>query len=195
VFLGTQFGIAERFLGMASPDEVRWALAQHYPWLEGAYEYACTLGWPQGGSEEIFRNWNATKDDTWVTLTEHDELEPDIAREIAYRFVMAIQEQTRPPTFSETEWVEATINGTHFWERANKLDEAWLRQNLRQALDGGRSMVDSSKLDRVKRIQSIVRRPGQYIALLDGDRKFKSLVDRYELLDQSAPEIAELIGA
>jgi len=114
---------------------------------------------------------------------------------IAYVFVGAIQEQDRPPNFREAEWVEATINGTHFWERATKLDEAWLRQDLQQALDRDRSMVDSPDLSRVKRIQAVVRRQGRYIALLDGDWQFKSLVDRYELLDRSAPEIAELVGA
>jgi hypothetical protein len=40
VFVETQDGIAQRFLGVALPDTVRWRLAREYPWLEDAYAHA-----------------------------------------------------------------------------------------------------------------------------------------------------------
>lgn len=36
VFVHTSCEISRRFLGIASPDAVRWALARTYPWLESA---------------------------------------------------------------------------------------------------------------------------------------------------------------
>jgi hypothetical protein len=37
VFVEAAGGIRNRFIGIASPDAVRWALARRYPWLEFAY--------------------------------------------------------------------------------------------------------------------------------------------------------------
>jgi|SRR5215469_3045587 len=194
VFLSTQEGVADRFLGMASPGEVRWALARRYPWLEGAYAYAYASMWPQGDSGQLLRNWKANWDQSWIMLTGRGEFDSGVAREIAYIFVGAIQQHEPPPDSRKAEWVEAAIDGTLFWERATRLDEAWLRQELPQALDRERGTVDSPDLGRIKRVQAVVRRSGRYVALLDGNWQFQSLVDRYELLDRFSPEMAELVG-
>jgi hypothetical protein len=152
VFIGTQNGVTGRFLGMASPDDVRWALARRYPWLECAYAYAYT--WHVANYTDKTRQtleelstWKATGGlpRRKVMLTTGDQLEPDEERDIALKFLQKIQvhESDRPPDFNDEEWVEGTENGSPYWERATKLDEAWLRWNLSHAADRSRTLVDS----------------------------------------------------
>jgi hypothetical protein len=48
VFVETASGIRNRFVGIASPDAVRWGLARRYPWLEYAYaKVYAQIGMPQ----------------------------------------------------------------------------------------------------------------------------------------------------
>ncbi len=44
VFLGTHCNVPRSFVGIALPDEVRWALARQYPWLEETYLKVQTKG-------------------------------------------------------------------------------------------------------------------------------------------------------
>ena len=43
VFVETASGVRKRFVGLSSPDRVRWALARSYPWLESAAAAACAI--------------------------------------------------------------------------------------------------------------------------------------------------------
>jgi hypothetical protein len=56
--------------------------------------------------------------------------------------------------------------------------ESWVEESL-----------DASPRERVR---AILRRPASVIAVVDGDRRFKSLVDRLALLEQAAAQFAEV---
>jgi hypothetical protein len=43
VFVETVNNLRERYVGWAEPEKVRWAMANHYPWLERAYAAAYTF--------------------------------------------------------------------------------------------------------------------------------------------------------
>jgi hypothetical protein len=62
VFVETAAGIRNRFIGTASPEAVRWALARRYPWLEYAYaQVYAQIGMPQfDTSTGTLSEWQAS---------------------------------------------------------------------------------------------------------------------------------------
>ena len=104
VFVETQGGTRGRFLGFASTQQTRWALAHAYPWLEADYAQACaevTLPQrtPNHGVEPF-------------VVDETGRLTHGVAHQIATKFVFAVQ--VPPPTApasAASEWVRSEASG------------------------------------------------------------------------------------
>jgi hypothetical protein len=169
VFVETASGLRNRFIGTASPDSVRWALAQHYPW----YEYAFAQAYSQYGLPQFDGNTGS--------LSEYE------ASFLAQQFLAAI----RVPgpiqlPFPDLNHAPDTIdlgNGTleyAVWLGGGRIERI-LGNNLSE------SFVAMPSDKSVKEMAAaVLRQHGRFVALVDPDRTFRSLVDRSAALENLA---------
>lgn len=170
VFVETAGEIRRRFLGTASPNDVRWALARRYQWLEAAFLKACA----ETGNLEI--------------RSRHGAFEPWTATQVVNGFLREIQRDQLPDTEPE-EWV--ALGKRQLWERARWLDGARCERVLSGViLDSW--VQDSPDALAIERVRAVLRRPGPVVAVVDEARRFKSLVDRRALLEQAAARLSEV---
>ena len=165
VFVETLGHIRRRFIGMASPDAVRWALALRYPWLEQAF--ATSYG--QVGNIQIFSSSGA--------------LDTGIATQVFQNYLTNIQQSVAPTTDVE-EWVPLQSQAST-WEHAKWIDPRRLESLLRPVLNDS-WIPDDPDANSSKKSKSVLRRHGTFVAALDQDRKFRSLIDRQALLEMLA---------
>jgi hypothetical protein len=197
VFTETKSDVVGRFVGIASPDEVRWALARCYPWLEVAftfqYAYICGLKMiPMADFSKPISEWPVSDGAFQLNLSSTGGLEPADARNLVQWFVGMIQKDSLPPQANEREWVSGKDEtGKTIWERASQLNSEWLHRNLNQVIVRNTSLIDSPVMTRSQRIQHIMRLEGQFSALLTNDRQFKYLVDRGALVERATLSVIE----
>jgi hypothetical protein len=226
VFLEDLPPVHRRFVALASARQVRWALAQAYPWLEAAWLRA-------GGSiapepQPLGRQTQLIKSDTGA-------LETSLAQRVAGRFVEslqrpppampaggppgAVQPQPAPvqpgpvqpgpmqagpvqpgpmqpgpvqpgpvhPPGQEGEWVTFPrgVSERASWIGRDAL-EALLPQHCFESWTY--AMPDAP---RSRRTRAVLRRSGEFVALVDQDLRFAKLVDRHALLEQMAASLSE----
>src|SRR5438094_3640888 len=121
VFVETAADIRRRIVGTASPGQVRWALAQRYPWLEPAFAKA----YGSIGAVQIQSQYGA--------------LEPWTATQVVNAFLREIQRDKAPDADNE-EWV--ALGQRQLWEHARWIDGARCERVLSKALQ--RSWVTDS---------------------------------------------------
>ena len=217
VFLEDRAPVHRRFVALASARQVRWALAQAYPWLEAAWLRA-------GGSiapepQPLSRQAQLIKSDTGA-------LETSLAQRIAGRFVESLQRpaaavpaggppgavqpqaavqpapvqpapiqpaQVQPgsgpvhPPGQAGEWVTFArgVSERASWIGRDSL-EALLPQHCFESWTY--AMPDAP---RSRRTRAVLRRSGEFVALVDQDLRFAKLVDRHALLEQMAASLSE----
>ena len=169
VFLETRGDVRKRFLGLASPDRVRWALSRRYPWLEAAFANA----------------YSQIPDHQ--TRSVHGALEPWGATELARLFLQQIQ-QDRQPDSDENEWVTLTDQET--WEHAKWLDAARLESILGNDLQVS-WVKDSPDVSPAERAKAVLRRDDPFVALVDEEKKYRSLIDRQALVEKVVKRLVE----
>jgi hypothetical protein len=180
-----RLNVPRRFVGIAFPDEVRWALARKYSWLEAAYVRA--------QYED-----QAHKPEPVPILSKKGALEPSTASTLFSTFVSNLQNLEKdkdncPGRACEWVRIEKEDASRSYWEHANWIDEAHLESDLGDALhkSGDTWFKDSPDISQVRRVQAVLRRKGAFVALIDRGRLFNSLIDRKALLEQ----VAEHVGA
>jgi hypothetical protein len=167
VLVETREGIEKRFLGVKSPEAVRFSLAREYPWLERAFANA----------------YAATPNLT--IRSESGALEPHAAGTVVERFIHdeSIQSKARP---QDDEWIQLS-SGTSEHAR-------WINRSLIERLFGvsplQSSVEDVDDLTSTQRTAAILACHGPFVALVDKDRRFKALVDRNALLERAVRLIA-----
>ena len=174
VFLETRGDVRRRFLGTASPDKVRWALARQYPWLEAAFAQAYSA---------IAAYAPETSNDPYV-FSDVSALQPQTSKTLIQNFLLKIQLTATPPVDGIETW-ESLSNGPLLWERAKWLNGDRLEQDLQGVLQDS-WYLDSPDTPSAKRMEAILRREGPFVALVEEERRFKRLVDRQALLEQWA---------
>jgi len=168
VFLENARGIRRRFLMTATSQDVRKALARQYPWFEEAFAKAYSGQYP----ETQYQDWQSflAGDQTRVIG-------------IVQSFLSKIQTTNEPPPDKKASFLEFRTEANTTWERARWIDGEVLERVLPGLLedawytyspDGSRGLA----------VDAILRRAGRFIALVNEDRQFKGLVDRYALLDE-----------
>jgi len=168
VFVETVGETRQKFIGMASPEGVRWGLARRYPWLEEAFAQAYgTLA-----NFQILSNSGAL--DTWQ------------ATQLVQFYLQRIQQNVLPTT-DVPEWV--TLGTQQTWEHAKWIDAQRLERVLHAVLDDS-WIPDSPDEISTARTKAVLRRRGPFVASVDGDRKFKTLIDRQALLEALAARFA-----
>lgn len=168
VFVETVGEARQRFIGMASPEGVRWGLARRYPWLEQAFaqSYGAT------GNLQILSDSGALE--TWA------------ATQLVQSYLQLIQ-QNVPPNTDMAEWV--TLGAQQTWEHAKWIDAQRLERVLHNFLDDS-WILDAPDVVSSERTKAVLRRRGSFVASLDQNRKFRSLVDRQALLEALAGRFA-----
>jgi hypothetical protein len=96
------------------------------------------------------------------------------------KFVENLQRTTDPPEAEYGSWSPLEIGtAPKTWERAHWIDGERLDRDLIAVLEY--AWVDES-LDRSVVSEAVIRRNASFVALVDTDRRFVGLVDRYALL-------------
>jgi hypothetical protein len=196
VFLETRDGNSGRFLALAAPTTVRWALAHRYPWLEIAYRRASAIALPVSSPPLLpHPQWVAAGQP--VVTSDRGTLDPNHAQWLAREFVQVLQQPVPPPppaglyspppsAIHDPEWV--TLAG--YRERANWVTPGVLAEFLPpRAFQAW--MPEMRDAPRAKRTRAVLRREGAFVALLDEDRRFLQLVDRHALLAMTATQLGE----
>jgi hypothetical protein len=176
VFLETQGDTRRRFLGVASPSQVRWALAQRYPWLEAAFAEAYSEVSPKPPNTAFP-----------YILSAQGGLQTYTANDLARHFIEKIQQNVAPTTDAH-EWV--TLEQQLLWEHAAWLDGDRRQRDLADILQMP-WVLDSVDTPANKRARAVLRRDGLFVALVDEEGIFRSLVDRQALLEQVGRHYAE----
>jgi len=184
VFVESRQWLPGYFLAVASPSVVRWSLARRYPWLELAYaqatERAIVTVLPPPAAKDF-----VTTDS--IITSDHGTLGGNRAEALTREFLSSIQDFTgNPMPPSPDDWVELT----GYRERAAWVTSRLLRELLpAPAFD--QQMSEMRDDPQARRVRAVLRRPGQFVALVDSDQRFKRLVDRGILLEEAALQLSQ----
>jgi hypothetical protein len=161
-----------KFLGCASPEGVRWALAVAQPWLETAFAkaYAGTFDWldPTPPSSPV------------PTVAISGAIAPGNAQNIVSSFIfnLRLYGGTPPDT---SNWI--TILGKPGQEHATWLNESTLPGllGIHLSRDAVEMRTDDSDAQRKKELRRVVGKSAPYVAMLKSGF-YESLVNRIALL-------------
>lgn len=175
VFVETVREARNRFIGTASPEAVRWALARRYPWLEQAYALAySTMGLPQF-------------DPATGALSEFQ------ATTLVQQFLANIRMPTSTLNFAPPNKSPNTIDiGNGILEYAKWVDGGRIERLLGADLSTASVIVPPGKrLDDVSGVVLGLR--GRFVAIVESDRTFRGLLDRHAALEKLAQQAGPLL--
>jgi hypothetical protein len=175
VFVENTGVVRRRFLGVATPAAIQAALARQYPWLEEAYLRAAAGAYlPQpadAAGTSRFTNQPPLFADT----------DPWRVTRFVEQFIANLQRTTTPPAQEAESHLELQA-GAGRWERAHWINGERLERDMAGHL-GFSWYQDSPDAPRRAVGTAVARREGAFVALVDQDRRFIGLIDRYALLD------------
>jgi len=177
IFVAEEGGTKRRFVALADVEQLRWHLAWKFPALELAWisAQAATLGsvMPIPTSVQL------------AFTSDKGGLEPALARQITTHFIAALQ-QPAPPPSDVSEWTTFGKGGA---ERAVWVTRELLEQLL-PATDFENWMPAFLDEPVGKRTRAVLRRQGEFVALVRDDRSFDSVIDRRAVLERAARDLA-----
>lgn len=185
VFVETQGGVRGRFVGLASTEQTRWALARAYPWLEADYADAY--------AQATLLERTPSPGPNPFVVDEAGRLTQSVAHNIATQFVYAVQKPRPAGTPSApNEWVELQGPEGPFSEHATWLSGAELEGALGAALrrfaaireDSPRDLADLAR-------EALAIQDEDAVALVDSQHRFRDrVVDRRQALEAVAQNVA-----
>lgn len=185
VFVETSGNVRRRYVGWAEPENIRWALAKRYDWLEQAYAAAYS---------EIVTNRQAF-------IVNHEgklgykfsaqDAGPSL--ELIKKFLLRVQAAPLPPVAVPSDaanWIliDAATN-TH--EHASWMTSEEIEEMLGSDLN--RSTIRSSELRQKSardQLRTFLSTPELFSAVVEDDRRFEYLLDRRSLLEQVARSVS-----
>jgi hypothetical protein len=158
------------FLGCASPENIRWALAVNQPWLEDAFAAAYPAGLAQ--FQATFPFGTAIRID--------GSLDGELARDIVGKFITSLQSYTNAA--APQGWIE--IRGGTL-EHSSWLNELELQRVLGIHLwrDFIEDRGDETDEQRKSNVKSAALKSAPYVGLLK-EGNYVALIDRIALLMQ-----------
>ena len=187
VFVETAGTTRRRFVAVASIRHLRWALARSYPWLEKAWLSAVSGAFP------------TTDLMTPVVTSDVGGFEPQKAMQITNAYLQLLQMYPQPAAMPTKARSRAAPNppppvrpppGWVRFDDGRQEHAEWVtHQLLTTLIPAGAfqawapAMTDEP---RPKRIRAVLRRAGDFTALVDDDRNFIRLVNRRTLIDEIA---------
>ena len=173
VFIETRNGVTRCLVGTASPLLICNSLAKRYPWLESAfYRVYASIAPDPKISNEPYELAELADSNSWQIS--------DLVR----KYIDEIQQQVEPIPEAKGEW-ESFGEPIHTWERTSWLKGSHVEELLGSELCTS-SLIDSPDYDSKTKARAILRRTGEFVALIDDKERFKHLVDRSALLEKLA---------
>jgi hypothetical protein len=187
VFLETAGTIRRRLVGIARPEAVRWALAREYLWLELALEQAYASLGPQYLHPKAYQFIGEPD-----PISPTGALPPGIAQQIGRTFLETIQETRAAPSSTSPDndgWVpvpNVPVPNANVQEHAEWLDGRAIEAVLGAALLQDSWVTHDPLVPDEQQVTAVLRRQGDLVAMVRGDRTFSGLVDRRLLLEELA---------
>jgi len=190
VFVRRTAATTRQFVGVAPCHSVRWRLAAAFPWLEDALSLALS-------SPTI--NGRIVNDDGRLGQVGFPQ-SPQPAIELLKAYLTALQ-NTNPPVDEQSagEWVALPVPKVILpvpdpivFEHARWLNQQDVLDLLGDALDPTHLRLEDVQLmpDQA-RVRLVLRHGGQFVAVTRDDRVFHRLLDRMQLLEAAAWQIAQ----
>ena len=175
VFVETSGNVRGRFIGTAAPEDVRWALAHTYTWLETA----CASAYASLGELQF--------DAVSGTLSEYQ------SSKLIQLFLLKVR---ATPVSSESPGVNAPVEAGWIELADGSLEHAkWLDSGRLERVLGNdltTSCVVRFPNHAISELSGVVlREPGRFVAVVDTDRKFLNLIDRASVLENLAAEFVK----
>ncbi len=183
VFLETSGDVRRRYLGWAPPEQVRWALAQRYPWLERAYAEAYAA---------VLTNQDVSVVDACGTLAygyAPTEAGPSI--ELLREFLLRVQNAPAPPDGGDWVTIDPADPMGSVSEHAQWLDGGLLETLLGVRLHRSSIAADSFMQQPLSaQLRALADMTGDFAATTDAQHRFDALIDRVQTLSQAARAMA-----
>lgn len=182
VFVHREGGLTRRFLGIASPRQVRWALAMQYPWLEAAWAQAYA-------SSRSALGHSVQQLNDGVIRSHHGALDIHTARTMGQVFLELIQRSQPPDPADEHRWVsfDQPPPESMVWERGSWINATTVERDLGEALDVSAAVRDVADWSPEQRVHAVLAKRSPFVALVDQEGRFhpriQSLVARDALFD------------
>lgn len=177
VFVETSSVTRKRFLGIATALDVHRALGAQYPWLEEAQQKAAASQYNTPAAEVP----GVSRFSNQSPILGSDPLR---VGGFVNAFVSNLQRTSTPPPDESSSYLEIGTS-PQIWERTNWIDG----EQLERDLSGGLAYTYCEEiLDQpaTPLVNAILSRNGDFVAVVDRDRRFLRLVDRRALLDNLA---------
>jgi len=175
VFLENAGGVRKKYLGVASPANIQKALITRYPWLEEAYLRAAAVPFPAPINDQLGVSKFSNQQPMLIGN------EPWRVSNFVQNYINNLQRATDPPEQEKNSYLPIGTSGIQ--ERASWIDGEQLERDLEGYLANS-CCEDSPDKDQNLLAEAILRRKGDFVALVDSDRRFTGLVDRNALLSQ-----------
>lgn len=164
VFVDIHEAITHHFIGIADPSQVRYALAIRYPYLETAFAKA------YGNLPGLVITSVYGSFEQWKTI------------DLVTNFFKEIQ-QEEPSDSDKRNWVY--LKRHKKWEHAEWLDTLKVKEILQEVIDTSRvSSVDLLGKSTENQVKLILSFKVPFVARVDQDQRFQSLIDRQRLADE-----------
>ena len=167
-----------RFVGCATPHNVRWALAANQPWLEVAYAFAYSQA--LAAVAEVGGTPPVTHID--------GSLEPRIVQGIIQHFIYSIKDFNSVLVQNDpANWVQIGSGAEH----ATWLTETEVQRIVGVHLwrDAVQARSDDTPEQRKLEVKRVIGKSAPYVAILKDDA-YKSLVNRIALLSEIGQSVA-----
>jgi len=203
VFVEDTPATRHRFVAIAALPQLRWALAQQFPWLDVAWSRAyIETVYPAYYGGTLPNNVVPMQDPRMYQMTPapiesvNGALSSPNARSLVARFISLVQsdplytppDPLAPPPPHPFE--PAIFLKSQVWERTS-----WVTRQLLESLLPAEAFdlwTDEHRdLPRMRLTRSVLRRVGPFVALVRGDREYVRLVKRSVLLEEMASSLGE----
>jgi hypothetical protein len=176
VFVETKDRVTRNFIGTANPESIRLCLAKKYPWLEAAFVKAYASQAPNPKKDLVpFELSELGKTESWKIMT------------LVQNYIEEIQSKTAPGSKNKKDWISFG-KPKPTWERT-----CWIDSELIDELLGSElirlSYTDSPDQDPSTKTEAILKRPSDFVALIDEKGRFSHLIDRASMVEEAMLKI------
>jgi hypothetical protein len=167
-------------VGITRPEQIRGRLSQSYPWLETAFLKA--------RAEDLAGSADPT---TAVDIAEIGETDSSRLSQIVENYIDTLQSPPQAMPAATDDWLQLqdTSTGQSVWEHTNWISAAALEELMGESLKRQHYKEDPDEGSEAAAAK-VLRRKGDFVAVLDDRDRFTRLIDRAALLEDLAPRQA-----